>query len=89
MIESLGIEIAYLDGTTKDRQGAIERFWRLVIASALNAEIDTIALPYAAKVVRELFMNSAQAGSMGGRPQSWPSRQKSSGGAPTAAPRAT
>ena len=26
MIESLGIEIAYLDGTTKDRQGAIERF---------------------------------------------------------------
>jgi zeta-carotene desaturase len=46
-------------------QGAIERFWRLVIASALNAEIDTIALPYAAKVVRELFMNSAFAGSMG------------------------
>jgi len=46
-------------------QGAIERFWRLVIASAINAEIDTIALPYAAKVVRELFMNSAFAGSMG------------------------
>jgi zeta-carotene desaturase len=46
-------------------QGAIERFWRLVIASALNADIDTIALPYAAKVVRELFMNSAFAGSMG------------------------
>ncbi len=46
-------------------QGAIDRFWRLVIASALNAEIDCIALPYAAKVIRELFMNSAQAGSMG------------------------
>jgi zeta-carotene desaturase len=46
-------------------QGAIERFWRLVIASALNADIDSIAMPYAAKVIRELFMNSAYAGSMG------------------------
>ncbi len=46
-------------------QGALDRFWRLVIASALNAEIDSIALPYAAKVIRELFMNSALAGSMG------------------------
>jgi zeta-carotene desaturase len=46
-------------------QGAIERFWKLVIASALNAEIETIALPYAAKVIRELFMNSARAGAMG------------------------
>ncbi len=45
--------------------GAIERFWRLVIASALNADVDVIALPYAAKVIRELFLNSAQAGSMG------------------------
>lgn len=45
--------------------GAIERFWRLVIASALNADLDSIALPYAAKVIRELFMNSAYAGSMG------------------------
>ena len=46
-------------------QGAVERFWRLVIASALNADLDSIALPYAAKVIRELFMNSAFAGSMG------------------------
>ncbi len=46
-------------------QGAIERFWRLVIASALNADLDVIALPYAAKVIRELFLNSAVAGSMG------------------------
>jgi squalene-associated FAD-dependent desaturase len=46
-------------------QGAIERFWKLVIASALNADLDMIALPYAAKVIRELFMNSAEAGSMG------------------------
>ena len=45
--------------------GAINRFWRLVIASALNAELDTIALPYAAKVIRELFLSSAEAGQMG------------------------
>jgi len=49
----------------KQTRGALDRFWRLVIASALNAEIDEIALPYAAKVVRELFMNSPAAGSMG------------------------
>jgi len=49
----------------KQTSGAIERFWRLVIASALNADLDAIAVPYAAKVIRELFMNSAQAGAMG------------------------
>ena len=49
----------------KQTGGALNRFWRLVIASALNADIDSIALPYAAKVIRELFMNSAFAGSMG------------------------
>ena len=47
----------------RQTQGALDHFWRLVIASALNADIDSIALPYAAKVVRELFMNSAEAGS--------------------------
>jgi len=46
-------------------EGAIHRFWRLVIASALNADVDEIALPYAAKVIRELFLNSAEAGAMG------------------------
>ncbi len=49
----------------KQTPGAINRFWRLVIASALNADIEDIAVPYAAKVIRELFMNSAEAGSMG------------------------
>ena len=49
----------------RQTEGAVNRFWRLVIASALNAEIDEIAVPYAAKVIRELFMNSAEAGSMG------------------------
>ena len=46
-------------------RGALNRFWRLVIASALNAELDQISVPYAAKVIRELFMNSAWAGVMG------------------------
>lgn len=49
----------------KQTAGAVERFWRLVIASALNADLDAIGVPYAAKVIRELFMNSAQAGRMG------------------------
>jgi zeta-carotene desaturase len=55
------------DWLTRKRQteGALGRFWRLVIASALNADLDSIALPYAAKVIRELFMNSAEAGKMG------------------------
>lgn len=49
----------------KQSQGALNRFWRLVIASALNAEIDEIAVSYAAMVIRGLFMESAEAGSMG------------------------
>jgi squalene-associated FAD-dependent desaturase len=46
-------------------RGALDRFWRLVIASALNADLDQISFPYAAKVIRELFLNSAFAGAMG------------------------
>lgn len=49
----------------KQPPGVVNRFWRIVIASALNADLDRISVPYAAKVVRELFMNSAVAGSMG------------------------
>jgi zeta-carotene desaturase len=49
----------------KQTEGALNRFWRLVIASALNADVEHIAVPYAAKVIRELFMNSPEAGAMG------------------------
>ena len=49
----------------RQTEGAMNHFWRLVIASALNADVEHIAVHYAAKVVRELFMNSAEAGSMG------------------------
>ena len=46
-------------------RGAIDRFWRLVLASALNSELDQISVNYAAMVIRGLFMNSPRAGSMG------------------------
>jgi zeta-carotene desaturase len=59
--ESLGVWLK----RQKQTPGALNRFWRLVIASALNADLDTIALPYAAKVIRELFLSSAEAGRMG------------------------
>jgi zeta-carotene desaturase len=45
--------------------GAINRFWRLVLASALNSDLDQISVNYAAMVIRGLFMNSPEAGSMG------------------------
>jgi squalene-associated FAD-dependent desaturase len=51
--------------THMQSRGALNRFWRLVIASALNADLDQISLPYATKVIRELFLNSPAAGSMG------------------------
>ena len=45
--------------------GTRKRFWELVIASALNASLDQIEVGYAQKVIRELFLNSAEAGAMG------------------------
>jgi squalene-associated FAD-dependent desaturase len=45
--------------------GAMERFWRLVIASALNADLDAISVPDAAHVMHEVFLKSAGAGHMG------------------------
>jgi squalene-associated FAD-dependent desaturase len=45
--------------------GAMDRFWRLVIASALNADLDKIRLASAFKVVRQIFLNSPEAGKMG------------------------
>jgi zeta-carotene desaturase len=45
--------------------GAIDRFWRLVIASALNSDLDQIGMNYASMVIRGLFMDSAEAGQMG------------------------
>ncbi len=49
----------------RQSKGAMERFWRLVIASALNSDIDQIGVKYASMVIRGLFMDSPQAGAMG------------------------
>lgn len=44
---------------------AIEHFWKPVLFSALNEDPDRISLRYAAKVFREAFLFSAEAGWMG------------------------
>jgi zeta-carotene desaturase len=44
---------------------AIERFWKTVLVSALNEEIDRVAVPSAAQVMRESFLKSPSAGRMG------------------------
>jgi squalene-associated FAD-dependent desaturase len=44
---------------------AIDRFWKTILVSALNEEIDLISVPYAAQVVRESFLKSRAAGRMG------------------------
>ena len=46
-------------------RGAMDRFWRLVIASALNSDISEIGVSYASMVIRGLFMDSPQAGAFG------------------------
>jgi squalene-associated FAD-dependent desaturase len=51
------------------RQGqtdvAIERFWKTVLVSALNEELDRVSVAYAAQVFRESFLKSPRAGRMG------------------------
>jgi squalene-associated FAD-dependent desaturase len=44
---------------------AIERFWKTILISALNEDLDRMSVPYAAQVVRESFLKSAAAGRMG------------------------
>lgn len=44
---------------------AIDRFWKTILVSALNEELDRVSVPYAAQVVRESFLKSAAAGRMG------------------------
>ena len=45
--------------------GAIERFWKPVLVSALNEDPERISVHYAAKVVRESLLLSPGAGRMG------------------------
>ena len=44
---------------------AIERFWKTVLVSALNEDLDRVSVSYAAQVFRESFLKSAEAGRMG------------------------
>jgi zeta-carotene desaturase len=44
---------------------AIERFWKVVLVSALNEDLDRMSVRYAAQVFRESFLKSAEAGRMG------------------------
>jgi zeta-carotene desaturase len=44
---------------------AIDRFWKTILVSALNEDLDRISVPYAAQVVRESFLKSAAGGRMG------------------------
>jgi squalene-associated FAD-dependent desaturase len=44
---------------------AIDRFWKTILVSALNEDLDQVSVPYAAQVVRESFLKSAAAGRVG------------------------
>ena len=38
---------------------AIERFWKTVLVSALNENVERLSVPYAAQVMRESFLKSS------------------------------
>ncbi len=45
--------------------GAIDRFWRVVLVSALNEDLELVSSRYAAQVFRESFLKSPEAGALG------------------------
>ncbi len=59
--------VSFLDWLKRNGQTpqAIDRFWKTILVSALNEELDQVSVPYAAQVVRESFLKSAAAGRMG------------------------
>lgn len=46
-------------------QRAIDRFWKVVLVSAINEDLNRISVRYGAQVFRESFLKSADAGKMG------------------------
>ena len=46
-------------------QRAIDRFWKVILISALNEDLERTSVHYAAQVFRESFLKSAAAGRMG------------------------
>ncbi len=59
--------ISFAQWLTENRQTptAIDRFWKPVLVSALNEDLDRISLHYGAKVIQDLFLKSRDAGRMG------------------------
>jgi zeta-carotene desaturase len=57
----------FLEWLRRHRQTdpAIQRFWKVVLVSALNEDLDRVSVRYAIQVFRESFMKSAPAGRMG------------------------
>lgn len=57
----------FLDWLRRHRQTerAIERFWKVVLVSALNEDLERTSVRYAVQVFRESFLKSAEAGRMG------------------------
>src|ERR1051326_2556379 len=49
----------------RQTESAIGRFWKVVLVSALNEDLDRISVPYAIQVFRESMMKSAQGGRLG------------------------
>ena len=49
----------------RQTQRAIDRFWKTILVSALNEDLDRMSVANAAQVVRESFLKSAAAGRMG------------------------
>ncbi len=62
--DSGGSFLAWLQQHGQTKQ-AIHRFWKTILVSALNEDLDRVSVPYAAQVVRESFLKSAAAGRMG------------------------
>ncbi|RRA50242.1 FAD-dependent oxidoreductase [Acidipila sp. EB88] len=58
---------SFLAWALRNRQtpGAIKRFWEPILQSALNDDLDRISVHYAGKVLKESFLNSAEAGQIG------------------------
>jgi zeta-carotene desaturase len=56
--------LQWLQAHGQTRQ-AIDRFWRVVLVSALNEDIERVSSRYAAQVFRESFLKSAEAGAVG------------------------
>lgn len=54
----------WLERHHQTRQG-IERFWKPVLTSALNEDLDRVSVPHSMRVFRKSFMKSAAAGRIG------------------------